>query len=355
MVHLEIIGFVVGTLLTEFALVLDTIPNGTPPKRVRSLLPVICLWIGSFLLLLAPLLLIINRSLHSQTTIWWLFGAAGLVVALLAVRKFVAEDSPTGPEQLTHRGHIFLASCWTAWGVLASALLAEIYRFLPLISLATATLAILGLILAIVSHVKVPDPKLLLRLPIALVAVLTLVGFGAAFVGHSTTLQIELGVNQQPVLATATQGAPGILDIRGLRAGILTSGLGQSDRVLQLDFHGYLRVSKPNFHQLVTLTIHGRFGDSKTQSLLFRARGVPQPGGSLDVTSSSLILRSHSPHLVAQGHADAVLSDAIFGTLRLHRRYYTYLLTYEPTGLYVLTGTISFWPQSAKLGHAALE
>ncbi|WP_298211254.1 hypothetical protein [Ferrimicrobium sp.] len=354
-VHLDIIGFVVGILLTELALVLYAVSHATLPSRVTSSLQAIGLWIGSFLLMLVPLQLLLNPSLHSHAKLWWFFGGAACLTSLSAVQMFVVGDPPLVPRTQTRLSQLILLSTWVTWGVLATALLAGIYRYLPVLSMVIAAIVVLGVVLAVVSYVRDLDHRLLMRLPVGLTIFLLLVGLGAAFVDHSSTLQLELGANQRPILATVTQGSPGVLNIQHLNAGLLTSGLGQSDRVLQLDFHGYLRVTKPNFHQLVTLTIHGRFGDSKTQSLLFRARGVPQPGGALDVVSSSLTLRSRSPRLTARGRANAVLSDAVFGTLQLHHRHYTYLLTYEPTGLYVLTGSISFWPQSPGLGHAALE
>nr|WP_276975032.1 hypothetical protein [Ferrimicrobium acidiphilum] len=350
--RLDIIGFVIGLVLIESVLVAGSSPNDPFKGRLRAFMVSAMLWLGSFLLLLTPIQILTNPIQHFGTTIWILLVGSALLVCMAVTLRFslgLLHDHMHGPYTT-----LLLAS-WIIWGFIDVVLAARIYPFVSVVALVVGALMTFGLLFAIVDRIGTIKSRVFLRASITVVAASLIVGLVAAFIGHSNTLQIDLGPNQQPTLATASSGAPGILKIRNLKEGLLTSGLGLSDKVLRLNFHGFLRVSKPNFHQLVTLTIHGRFGASRAQQLLFRARGVPQPGGSLAVVASKLTLHSQTPAVNAQGHADAVLADAIFGTLQLHHHTYTYLLTYEPTGLYILTGTIDLWPQSAAIGHAALE
>ncbi len=351
-IRLDIIGFVIGLVLMESVLVAESLPNNPIKGRLRAFVVSAMLWLSSFLLILAPIQILTNPIQHFGTTIWILLAGSALLVCLTATLRFslgmLHDNMPVLYAKLS------LAS-WIIWGFIDVVLAVRIYPYVSLVALGVAALMTFGLLVVIVSHIGIAKPRIVLRASMTVVAASLIIGLVAAFIGHSTTLQIDLGPNQQPTLVTASSGAPGILRIHNLKEGLLTSGLGLSDGVIRLNFHGFLRVSKPNFHQLVTLTIHGRFGTSRAQQLLFRARGVPQPGGSLAVVASKLTLHSQTPAVNAQGHADAVLADAIFGTLQLHHHTYTYLLTYEPTGLYILTGTIDLWPQSATLGHAALE
>jgi hypothetical protein len=284
-----------------------------------------------------------------------MLGTVAVLATVLTILRFTASEHRTSANP-KHRGRLALYVLgWLTWGIVSITTLTAVYNFNPAIALATGSLASFGVILFLTNHISLPKTMSVLRASLAALSLFLILDFGVAFLSHPTTLQVDLGPTQQPVLAAASSGAPGTLNINALREGLLTSGLGQSDRVLHLDFHGFIRVTKPNFHQVVTLIIHGRFGSSRTQYLLFRARGVPQPGGSLTVISSQLTLHSDSPHLTTKGHASAVLADAVFGTLLLHRHAYTYLLTYEPTGLFLISGTISLWPRSPTVGHAALE
>lgn len=351
-VRLDIVGFVIGLVLIEFVLVTESSPNDRPITRPTAFLVSATHWLGSFLLLLVPIQLLTNPIQHYRTTLWILLIASVLLVLATATLRFWLR---VVPGRIHHLDAVLLATSWIVWGFMDVVLMARLYAFLSLPAFGIGAVMGFGIIVVIVRHLETAKPTVFVRASIAIVGVSLTVALASAFAAHSSTLQIDLGSNQQPTLATASSGPPGILAIRNLREGLLTSGLGLSDRVIQLNFHGFLRVSKPNFYQIVTLTIHGRFGNGHTQQLLFRARGVPQPGGSLAIVDSQLFLHSQTPPLNARGHAIAVLADAIFGQLQLHHRTYTYLLTYEPTGLYILTGTIDLWPQSPTIGHSVLE
>jgi hypothetical protein len=351
-IRLDIIGLVIGLVLTEFVLVAVSSPNNPFQSRLTGLLVSATLWLGSFLLLLTPIKILTNPIQHFGTTTWILLvGSALLVCATVTLRFSLGMLHDQKHSLYT----TLLLASWSIWGFINVVLAVRIYPFVPVAALGVEAIMTFGLLATIISHFETVKTIILIRASITIVAASFIIGLVSAFVAHTTTLQIDLGSNQQPTLATASSGAPGTLKIRNLKGGLLTSSLGLSDGVLRLNFHGFLRVSKPDFRQLVTFTIHGRFGDSRTQQLLFRARGVPQPGGSLAVVASELTLHSQTPVVNARGHADAVLADAIFGTLQLHHRTYTYLLTYEPTGLYILTGTIDLWPQSPTQGHSVLE
>ncbi|MEX6430894.1 MAG: hypothetical protein ACYCWN_12715 [Ferrimicrobium sp.] len=354
-IQLDAIGYVIGLLLLEVVLLVDSVRREEPIRQLFVRVLTVVLWLGAFLLLATPTLQLTASLVSVRSTAWAFAIGSAVLVLLLVVARFLADTYQTASSTEHFKHRIVLLASWIVWGFLAAMMLSRLYPFHPRVTLGLSALAAFGIITTIVSRAQLPEVPNLLRIPLITIALLLAFDLGVALIGHVATLRIELGPNQKPSLATATNGSPGILNIQNLRDGVLTSGLGQSDQVLQLNFHGFIRVTKPNFQQLVTLAIHGKFGDSRTQSLLFRARGVPQPGGSLAIVSSLLKLTSASPQIKTTGRAKAVLADAIFGTLYLHHQNYAFLLTYEPTGLYIVSGSITLWPQSPQLGRAALE
>jgi hypothetical protein len=352
---LDIIGFIVGLLLVEVTLLLGGAPREVPVSRLIGRLLTSTLWLGAFLILVTPVQVLTSALTYSHTTALTLAIGAVVLVVSVVLFWFFADGYRSIADREGRSQRLSLLLAWVVWGFLATTVLVRIGTFDANVGLFLGAFMLLGVLVAITSRLRLPSLRTILRVPAVAVGVSLLLGFAVAFVSHTATLNIELGSGQQPTLATVGSGSPGVLTATSLREGLLTSGLGQTDKVLRLNFRGFLRVTKPNFHQLVTLTIHGRFGGSRTQSLLFRARGVPQPGGSLNLVSSRLTLVFHSPPLKTTGSANTVLADAAFGTLKLHHREYTYLLSYEPTGLYLVSGSITLWPRSPQIGHAALE
>ena len=140
-----------------------------------------------------------------------------------------------------------------------------------------------------------------------------------------------------------------------VESGITTTGLGKSDLSLSFSISGLIAASKPNFHQLIRLRIHAQIGDSRQQVLHFEATGVPQPDGSLNLLHSQLSLHAAIPHLAGAGQATHVLADAIFGTIRLHRQKYSFLLSYTPVGLHAIKGTLTLWPSGIAVEPTVLD
>ncbi|WP_308464330.1 hypothetical protein [Ferrimicrobium sp.] len=308
------------------------------------------LWLVEFDLLAVPALQLQVTSGAQPLAIGFL-ALSSLLGLLLALAKFAGS---AGGSDGRPSPYYWLA--WLAWlleNVLALRVLGHIYP--ALVVTAGTAVESLGLVfvlnrrLDIASRINIWKASGVL---ISLTIVAALLGLANYRILSSN---LDLSHSSRPVITTVGLKAKSEHELNTLSAGLVTTGLGQTDRVIQLDFKGILAVSKPNFFQVVHLTLRGHISNSNSQLVLFRASGVPQPGGSLRERTSRITIRSANPAITAFGKATAILAESAFGQLQLNRHPYSYLLSYEPIGMHLVTGTIDLWPRSPKTGVSSLE
>lgn len=238
---------------------------------------------------------------------------------------------------LMTEARLALATAWASWAGLAVLILLAVGRAVPLAAVGLALVMLAGPAVWLAASFPLVKAS---RLAFLLLAASLLLAI-ASLVTPSPTSVLVAATNGRPALAFVTEPSPAGADLDTVERGVVTVGLDQTDRVVQLPFHGLLAVSKPDFEQLVHLSILAEVAHDPHQLLAVRALGVPLPSGALQLRSATITLRA--PGLVGRGTASVVLARSIFGVLRSRHHVYSYLLSYQPTAGGGVTGTLELW------------
>lgn len=232
-----------------------------------------------------------------------------------------------------------LLPAWLAWATAFGLIAAHLADVSPIGAGVLVAIALLGPASAIAE--RLPSRRVA-SLALVLTSLALLVAIGSLVASSPTSALVDLA-NGRPTLTLITSRDPTTSDFDSITEGIVTTGLGQSDRVVQLSFEGRLTVSKPNAAQVIHLSIQARLGRDPHQLMVVHAEGVPLPSGSLVLRSASVVV--HAPGLAGSGTASLVLARSIFGLLRTRAHAYSYLLSYVPRGNDEVTGTLDLWPE----------
>jgi hypothetical protein len=190
-------------------------------------------------------------------------------------------------------------------------------------------------------------------------------GYGTLLIALAATVSTMLFSQTQanPVLAVSSSNGVIVAlvsrpttkpDLDKISGGLTTAGLGRIDSTLQFAISGVIKVSKPNFHQIVSLYVIAHIITSRHATLHLLLEGVPQPDGALSLVHTRLFIASLSPHLFASGYATRFLDNSVVGGIKIHGHPFSYLLSYQPVGFYRLRGTLTLWPKKARLDLKAL-
>ena len=332
-------------LTTILAILSTSIAKSSAPTRPFAISASI--WASAVLLVAEPLL-----DISQPISISLLLGHTALQILLVVVIATLRYQVSAIPGT----GRVLAIAAW----------LLLLFSYTPLLLAAlqpgTLLLAIGGILLAgfllVYVAVALVHP-LTHRIPTAWLrsgaALVMLLGVISPFLNSKVEIAVDEIGGQATGVAAISTGRPSTPHYENVESGITTTGFGKSDPSLSFAVSGLITASKPNFHQVITLRIRAQIGHSRQQVLRFEAYGVPQPDGSLALLHSQLSLHAAIPHLVGGGQATHVLADAIFGSLRLHRQSYSFLLSYTPVGLHNIHGTLTLWPSGLAVEPTVLD
>jgi len=239
------------------------------------------------------------------------------------------------------RVRLGLAIAWVSWLGLSALVVLRVGALFPIGATALAAFMLAGPASAIANSLSARFTR---RLATLLAGIGTLVALGALLAPRPTSTLVA-ATGGRSGLAFVTNQEPVGEDVDEISQGVVTIDLAQADRVVQLPFRGHIAVSKPDFLQLVHLSIIAKVADDPRQVLTVHALGVPLPSGALQLRSATIVLRASG--LVGKGTATVVLARSIFGVLKSKHHVYSYLLSYEPFATNEVTGTLELWQRRA--------
>ncbi|MHB8190467.1 MAG: hypothetical protein ACYDHP_08660 [Ferrimicrobium sp.] len=235
---------------------------------------------------------------------------------------------------------------YISWAILTTVMLDDVWSFAPLATFGITAIALLEAVIPATVLLKLDQINLSHLRPRSAVVALVVTGVALSIWHQSTSVTVvRVPTKDHPIVAVDA-AAHDHLDLDHLSAGVITSGLGQRDQPLSFTMSGRIIASKPNFHQIVRLIIEAQLGSVRSQRLKIIAAGVPQPNGSLSLTTSRVLVGINQLHIDARGRARRVLAQAVFGQLRYRNTAYAFLLTYSPVDYHLIRGVFTMWPAS---------